>query len=111
MVEPGVESLTKAVVTLYQSPSRYRVTNLRQVGKLTPDALIIAVHEALERVASIIDPNIHTNKLTNPYHALNCIYYKRSMSEKGDIIHQERLNCDLDYLLEMAIIGAFPDSI
>ena len=73
---------------------------------LTPDATINAVHEALEREARKIDPNSYANKLTilRSRHILASIIrnYERRRELLYDIIHQECINDDLEYL-EMSI--------
>ena len=73
---------------------------------LTPDATIKAVHEALERVARKIEPNFYANKITvlRSRHILASTVrnHDRRRELLYDIVHQERLKDDLEYL-EMSI--------
>ena len=69
---------------------------------LTPDATIKATHEALEKVAQKFDPTFHVHRLTvsRSRHILASIISKhaRRRELRYDIIHQERINEDLDQL-------------
>ena len=69
---------------------------------LTPDATVKAIHKALEKVAQQIDPIFHVHRLTvsRSGHILASIFSKHSRRREllHDIIHQGRINEDLDQL-------------
>ena len=81
-----------------EAPPGWRTETL----SLTPDATIKAVHKALEKVAQKIDPTVYVNKLTasRSRHILASIISKHTRRREllYDIIHQERLNEDLEHL-------------
>ena len=85
-----------------EAPPGWRTKALQ----LTPDATIKAVHNALEKVGQKIDPTSSVNKLTvsRSRHILASIISKhaRRRELQYDIIHQERLDEDLENL-EVAI--------
>ena len=81
-----------------EAPPGWRAKTL----PLTPDATIKAIHEALEKVAQKIDPTSHVHRLTvsRSRHILASIISKHARRREllYDIIHQERINEDLDQL-------------
>ena len=92
-----------------EAPSGWRSKKL----PLTPDATIKVVHEALEKVAKKIDPTSPVNKLTvsRSRHTLASIIsaHARRRELLYDIIHQERLDEDLEHL-EVAITNTNDDN-
>ena len=64
-VRPGIQKVANEVGKLQQSPSGYGVMKLRQGDDaINSRCNLLAVHEALEGVANIVDPNTRINKLT-----------------------------------------------
>ena len=81
-----------------EAPPGWRTKTL----PLTPDANIKAIHKTLEKVAQKINPTSHVDRLTvsRSRHILASIISKHARRREllYDIIHQERINEDLDQL-------------